>query len=77
MIWTDLSELITSRTSSALTLGGKAGAAAGGLRPTRRTAEHSFVPWTDLMMFHESTERHHLAYRSKSPSSYCSVLLFS
>jgi hypothetical protein len=59
MIWTDLSVLIISSTSSALTLGGKAVAAAGVLRPTRRTAERPIVPWTDQMMIHESTERHH------------------
>ena len=77
MIWTDLNVLIISRTSSALTLGGRAIAAAGVLRPIRRTAEHPFVPWTDQMMFHESTERDQLAYRCKLLSSYCSVLLFS
>jgi hypothetical protein len=58
MIWTDLNELIIPRTSSALLLGGKTSAAVSSY--IRGTAKLFFVPWTDQMMFHESTNRHHL-----------------
>ena len=50
MIWTDLSVLIISRTSSVLTSGGKAVAAASVLRPIRRTAENAFVQWTEQII---------------------------